>query len=188
MIEISPEIASFALRMVVERIRFRIDAMNERGLDGVSISKGFAAEIVRACRRGSELLENPEPAQAGLTAGGGSGSANVSAGVTGGGECAVGDAAGEIGGRLEMAPVGDPAAGDPAALTRDRADELSRTFVALYKAIDWPTFGSDRDRDLYLCEAVGALDRAGEHALADRVAEAVSRTGGDGREHNEVPA
>lgn len=59
------ELAGFALRMVVERIAFRIDAMNERGLDGVSISKGFATEIVSSCRRGAGLLENPEPAQAG---------------------------------------------------------------------------------------------------------------------------
>jgi hypothetical protein len=104
------ELAGFALRMVVERVGFRIDAMNERGLDGVSISKGFATEIVNACRRGAELLENPEPAQAGLTVGGGSGSANVSDGVTGSGERAVGDAAGEIGGHLELPPVDDPAA------------------------------------------------------------------------------
>src|SRR6185312_3605427 len=104
------DLAGFALRMVVERIQFRIDAMNERGLDGVSISKGFAQAIVRACRRGSELLENPEPAQAGLTADSGNGSANVSEGVTGGGERAVDDAAGEIGGHLAEPKVDDPAA------------------------------------------------------------------------------
>ena len=52
------DLAGFALRMVVERIQFRIDAMNERDLDGVSISKGFAEQIVRACRRGAEILEN----------------------------------------------------------------------------------------------------------------------------------
>lgn len=109
------ELAGFALRMVVERIRFRIDAMNERGLDGVSISKGFAEQIVRACEHGSRLLENPEPAQAGLTAGGGSGSANASEGATGG-ESAAGDAAGEIDGHLELPPIGDPAAPMPSAI------------------------------------------------------------------------
>ncbi|MDE2469715.1 MAG: hypothetical protein KGL35_13505 [Bradyrhizobium sp.] len=107
------ELAGFALRMVVERMAFRIDVMNERGFDGVSISKGFATQIVHACRRGAELLENPEPAQAGLTAGGGSGSANVSEGVTGGGERAVGDAAGETGGHMGEPMVDDPAAPDP---------------------------------------------------------------------------
>jgi hypothetical protein len=104
------ELAGFELRMVVERIRFRIDVMNERGLDGVSISKGFATQIVRACQRGSEFLENPEPAQAGLTADSGNGSANVSEGVTGGGESAVGDAAGEIGGHLQLPSIDDPVA------------------------------------------------------------------------------
>ena len=59
----SPPSAGNVKSMLVERIQFRIDAMNERGLDGVSISKGFAAQIVRACRRGAELLENPEPAK-----------------------------------------------------------------------------------------------------------------------------
>ena len=103
------ELAGFALRMVVERMAFRIDAMNERGLDGVSISKGFATQIVNACQRGAELLENPEPAQAGLTAGGGSGSANVSEGVTGGGERAVGEPAGEAVGHFAEPKADDPA-------------------------------------------------------------------------------
>lgn len=102
--------AAFSLRMVVERIAFRIDAMNERDLDGVSISKGFATEIVNACRRGAQLLEDPEPAQAGLTANSGNGSANVSEGVTGSGESALEDAAGEANGHIELPLADDPAA------------------------------------------------------------------------------
>ena len=54
------------------------------------------------CGEWSKLLENPEPAQAGLTAGGGSGSANVSEGVTGGVQC---DACGEMKPRDEIAKV-----------------------------------------------------------------------------------
>ena len=115
LVDASPkEIAGFALRMVVERMAFRIDAMNERGLDGVSISKGFATEIVNACRRGSELLENPKPAQAGLTVGGGSGSANVSEGVTAEREPA-GEAGGEAEGHLKLPEADDPPA-NPAAI------------------------------------------------------------------------
>lgn len=104
------ELAGFALRMVVERMRFRIDVMKERGLDGVSISKGFAQQIVRACQHGSALLEDPRLAQAGLAADSGNGSANVSEGVTGGGERAASDAAGEIGGPMKSLPVDDSAA------------------------------------------------------------------------------
>lgn len=126
------ELAAFALRMVVERIVFRIDAMNERGLPGVSISKGFAEEIVRACRRGSELLENPEPAQAGLTASGGSGGANVSEGVTGDGECVVGDAAGEAEGHLQLPSANDPAAVLPCAVAGEDDDMPDPTASPYY--------------------------------------------------------
>lgn len=127
------ELAGFALRMVVERIAFRIDAMNERGLDHVSISKVFATEIVSACRRGAELLENPEPAQAGLIVGGGSDNANVSEGVTGGGECAAGDAAGEIGGDLQRPLIDDPAA--PTLAVPDDYDAERDGHESYYEAI-----------------------------------------------------
>lgn len=104
------ELAAFALRMVLVRIRFRIDAMEERQMSGVSISRGFADEIVHACERAIKLFENPEPERSGLTVGSGLDSANVSEGVTGGGESAVGGAAGEIGGHLSEPKVDDPAA------------------------------------------------------------------------------
>lgn len=89
------ELAAFALRMVLVRIRFRIDAMEERQMSGVSISRGFADEIVHACERAIKLFENPEPERSGLT-------------VVG--ESAVGGAAGEIGGHLSEPKVDDPAA------------------------------------------------------------------------------
>lgn len=111
----NPELAAFALRMVVERIRFRIDAMEERQLSGVSISRGFATEIVHACEVAAKLLKNPEPEQSGLTVGSGLDSANVSEDVTGDGEHVVEDAVGEIRGHA-VPKVDDPAASTPRCL------------------------------------------------------------------------
>lgn len=60
------ELADFKLRMVIERMRFRIDAMNERGLSGISISHGFANEIVRTCQSAIAVLGTPvQPEDAG---------------------------------------------------------------------------------------------------------------------------
>lgn len=89
-----------------------------------------------------ERRSNPEPAQAGLTAGGGSGSANVSEGVTGGGESAVGDAAGEISGHVELPLVDDPTA--PALLPCPFCGGAVRRRDAL-----WP---SDGDSDAAIQE------------------------------------
>lgn len=58
--------------------------------------------------------------------------------------------------------------------------DLRRAYAALYRAIDHPRLGFVRD--FLLCEAVGALDRAGERDLADAVAAAVGRAGGDDRD------
>src|ERR1700688_520281 len=53
------EYCAFRLRMIVERLQFRIDAMRDKGLSGVSISLGFASEIATTCRAASEMLEPP---------------------------------------------------------------------------------------------------------------------------------
>lgn len=55
--EIGPAaLAAFLCRTAASRMRFRLDIMAERGLDGVSISKGFAVEVVHALERAEEAL------------------------------------------------------------------------------------------------------------------------------------
>jgi hypothetical protein len=53
------KLCAFKCRMVIERLQFRIDAMREKGLEGVSISLGFAAEIVATARAAADMLEPP---------------------------------------------------------------------------------------------------------------------------------
>ena len=55
--EIGPAaLAAFLCRTAASRMRFRLDIMAERSLGGVRISKGFAAEVVRALERAEEAL------------------------------------------------------------------------------------------------------------------------------------
>lgn len=51
------EVVAFALRMVVSRMQMRIDAASERNSESIGIGTTFAADIVAAASRGSELLE-----------------------------------------------------------------------------------------------------------------------------------
>ena len=52
------ELAQFELRMVIERMQFRIDTMNDYGRETVGISGHFAKEIVETCRRAIKALDH----------------------------------------------------------------------------------------------------------------------------------